>query len=142
MIRPATPRLRGIGGLTCCGSLDCMRQTKSRSAAPGICQSPQLLPEEQVIRRLALLAELRDALSAQGIGSVVARNHRIVLRFNASPYEPSGLTNPGLHILGGERIEAVTTDGAAYHLPGNRQCSVSDPAGAALMIAQAADDCH
>lgn len=56
---------------------------------------PPLLDEPEAARRVLLLAELKAALAEQGTRSVLARNHRLVLRYNdPPPLEPSGLTNP------------------------------------------------
>ncbi len=63
----------------------------SRRAAPS---SPPILARAEVTRRMLLLAELQDALAPLGVRSVLARNHRLVLQYNHSPCEPSGLTNP------------------------------------------------
>ncbi len=99
-------------------------------------QTAPILHEGEVSRRMHLLAELRQALSATGVESVLARNHRLILRYSESPCAPSGLTDPTLHILGGGHEGIVTTNGAVYSLPGDRQCPVSHPAQAALTIAE------
>jgi hypothetical protein len=99
-------------------------------------QTPPILFEADVSQRMHLLAELRQALSANGVESVLARNHRLVLRYNEPSCAPSGLTDPTLHILGGDHAATVTTNGTVYSLPGGRQCSVSNPAQAALSIAE------
>jgi hypothetical protein len=88
-----------------------------------------------VSRRSALLAALRDALDERGARSVLTRNQRLVLRYNQAPCEPSGPTDPQLHILapsGPARV--VTTDGTAYRLAGGGQWPVSDPGTAAAAL--------
>jgi len=127
------PPRRGIGGLTCCGFLIRMRQTNSPEVAPGKCESPPLLLDAEVVHRMALLAELRSALSAKCVDSVLVRNRRLVLRYN-NPFAPSGPTNPTLHILSPDHMGIVTTDGSTYSLPSGQKYSVSDPATAALTI--------
>jgi hypothetical protein len=62
----------------------------------------------------ALLRELKAELSALGIESVLARNHRLVLRYNAGPLDPSGLTDPQLHIFTAAGKQVATTDGAVF----------------------------
>jgi hypothetical protein len=96
-------------------------------------RAPILTGTEADNRRL-LLAELQRALSALGVDSVLARNHRLVLRYNLAPYEPSGPTDPQLHVFAPHGQCAVTTDEAVYRLPGGRECPVADPGAAAAAI--------
>jgi hypothetical protein len=58
-----------------------------------------ILDGAEVARKLGQLAALQAALAAAGMRSVLARNHRLVLRYNESPCEPSGLTDPQLYIF-------------------------------------------
>jgi len=83
---------------------------------------------------MLLLAELQDALAALGVRSVLARNHRLVLHYNHSPCEPSGLTNPELHIFAADGTDIVTTDGGTYRLANGNECPAGDPAAAATVI--------
>ena len=99
-------------------------------------QTPPILAEGEVRRRIHLLSELRQALSANGVESALARNHRLVLRYSEPCSAPSGLTDPTLHILGGDQTGIVTTNGTVYSLPGGQQCPVSNPAQAALAITE------
>jgi hypothetical protein len=102
----------------------------------GDIQAPPILFEGEVARRMQLLAELRCALSAKGFESVLARNRRLVLRYNKSPCAPSGLTDPTLHILGADHVGVVTTNGTIYSLPGGQECPVANPAQAAQTITE------
>src|SRR6266566_1741981 len=55
---------------------------RGRAAAP-------ILATAEVTRRILMLAELRGALSAVGVRSVLARHHRLVLQYNRVPSRPS-----------------------------------------------------
>ena len=96
--------------------------------------SPPILAETEAARRLLLLAELQTSLATIGVRCVLAGTRRVVLRSNQAPAEPSGPTNPQLHVFTGEGTRVVTTDGAAYYLTGSPPCPVSDPAAAAARI--------
>lgn len=102
--------------------------------APGN-DSPPILPDAEVARRLALLTELQASLAALGVRSVLARTRRLVLRSGQAPYEPSGPTNPQLHVLTDEGTRVVTTDGAAY-LTDAQPHPASDPAAVAAHISR------
>ncbi|HUD38209.1 MAG TPA: hypothetical protein VMR14_15015 [Streptosporangiaceae bacterium] len=61
---------------------------------------------------------------------VLARNHRLVLRYKRlGPPEPSGRTDPALHILGPDGTVIATTDGSVYQISGT-QFPVGNPAAA------------
>ncbi len=104
---------------------------------PAPAAAPILAPAE-ITRRLLMLVELQGALAAQGIHSVLARTHRLVLQYNYSGCEPSGPTDPELHIFipGGLIDTVATADGSVYSLVGTERCSVSDPSAAVAVIAQ------
>jgi hypothetical protein len=100
---------------------------------------PPVLATRDASRRATLLADLQSALAAQGVRSVLARRHRLVLRggrttpIGARP-EPSGPTDPQLHILGPGATDIATTDGTAYHVASGTRYPASDPAAAAISI--------
>lgn len=89
-----------------------------------------ILESDEVDRRMLLLAGLQDALHGLGVTCYLARHQRLVLRYAEGPLEPSGPTNPQLHIFLTGSPQSVTTDGACYRL-GKREFPVSDPAAAA-----------
>jgi hypothetical protein len=102
--------------------------------APPALSAP-VLDESEVGRRMLLLAELRSSLAELGVRSVVARNHRLVLRYNQVPLEPSGLTNPRLHIFCRSAARTAVTDGMSYRLDSGEEFPASDPAAAAVHLA-------
>src|SRR5258708_32667675 len=71
-----------------------------------------ILPDAELAGRMPLLAELQGALHALGFRCVLARNHKLVLRYNEGPYEPSGLTEPQRHIFLTDSSQRMTTDPA------------------------------
>ncbi len=107
-------------------------------AAAGRQVPPLILADADAARRMSLLADLQDALAELDIDCVLARNHRLVLRYNRAPCEPSGLTEPQLHIFTPGGTDIATTDGTVYVLTNDRQHPASDPAGAAAIIGQPA----
>jgi hypothetical protein len=94
-----------------------------------------LLAEAEVNARLGQLAALKSALSVLGVESVLARNHRLVLRYNVAPLEPSGLTDPQLHIFSADGARVATTDGAAFRLDQGGEFPAESAAAAAELIA-------
>ncbi len=86
---------------------------------------------------MLLLADLQAALAALGVRSVLARNHRLVLQYNVSPYRPSGLTDPTLHIFCPDGTGIASTDGTTYRLDIGQEYPASDPAAAASVIQHA-----
>jgi hypothetical protein len=100
---------------------------------------PPVLATREASRRATLLADLQAALAAQGVRSVLARRHRLVLRggrttpIGARP-EPSGPTDPQLHILGPDATEIATTDGTTYHVASGTRYPAGGPAAAATSI--------
>jgi hypothetical protein len=99
-----------------------------------------ILSDSEADSRLRLLAELRAELSALGVESVLARNHRLVLRYNAVPLDPSGLTDPQLHIFTAEGKRVATTDGMVYRLDRGGEFPAGDAAAAATLIRGGRDE--
>lgn len=95
-----------------------------------------IVDEAEVARRMRLLAALRETLERRQIRAVLARNHRLVLRYGEGSCGPSGLTDPELHVFGPERKHVVTIKDNAYVLDGGRQFK-SPPATAAAIVAEA-----
>ena len=94
-----------------------------------------ILSQSEADSRMLLLAALQAALAGMGVRSVVARCHRLVLRWNsAGPFGPSGLTDPQLHIFAPAGTTVATTDGTAYRLRAGQQCPAGDPAAAAAVL--------
>jgi hypothetical protein len=98
---------------------------------------PPVLSDAEASRRTALLERLRETLTGLGVECVLARNRRLVLRYNQSPLEPSGLTELRLHVFGPGGKDIVTTDGASYRLASGAKCGTDDPAGAAALVVSA-----
>jgi hypothetical protein len=106
--------------------------TRKPPAAGG--QKP-VLTEDEATRRVVLLGDLQAALAGIGVPSVLARNHRLVLRwYSSGPFGPSGLTDPELYVFASSGTSVATTDGTAYHLAGVRTCPAADPAAAAAVV--------
>lgn len=93
-----------------------------------------VLSETEVASRVSLLAALRGALEEAGIRCLLARKHRLVLRYSQGPCEPSGMTDPQLHVFGPSGRDVATTDGAVYRLASGSEVAVTDPAAAADAI--------
>lgn len=104
--------------------------TQNAPAVP----SPPILAEAEVTRRMLRLAQLHAALAMHGVRSVLARNHRLALRYNSDPCEPSGLTDPTLHIFGPSGTDIATTDGIAYSLASGGRFPADDPIAAAAVV--------
>jgi hypothetical protein len=102
-------------------------------SAPSSPCSP-ILAQPEANRRMLLLTELRAALTDLGLACVLARKHRLVLRYNHSPIGASGLTDPQLHVFSPDGTIIATTDGTAYLLDSGSRYPASDPAAAALAI--------
>jgi hypothetical protein len=83
---------------------------------------------------MLLLAELQGALSKFGVRCILARNHQLVLRYNHSPSDPSGLTDPTLYIFAHDGLCTAATDGTNYHLDSGLELPVIDPDTAAAAI--------
>jgi len=92
---------------------------------------PPLLNKEEASRRAALLSELQSALAAQGVRSVLARHHRLVLSGGSTKCAPSGPTDPQLHIFTPEGTDIATTHGSTYHFASGDAHPADDPARAA-----------
>jgi len=97
---------------------------------PALTRSP-ILTREEAARRAALLADLQSALQAQGVSSVLARRHRLVLQGGRTRCEPSGPTDPELHIFTPDGTDIATTRGSAYHFASGHAHPAADPARAA-----------
>jgi hypothetical protein len=101
---------------------------------------PPVLDEAEVDRRLMTLAELQAALNELGVRCVLARQQRLVLRYNEAPLARSGPTDPTLHVFTPDGIRVATTDGAGYKLEDIAQeFPAGDAATAAVMICRALD---
>lgn len=95
-----------------------------------------ILSDAEVSQRMMLLAELQAALAGLGVHSVLARHHRLVLQYGRSPCEPSGMTDPTLHIFASDGTDIATTDGKTYSLTSGANGATSDPKAAAAEIAR------
>lgn len=93
-------------------------------------QQPVLGPAE-ASRRAHLLAELHKSLGDLGVPCVLARTHRLVLRFSQPASQPSGPTDPRLYAYTPHGTRVITTDGSAYALPDGQSWPVTNPAAAA-----------
>lgn len=97
---------------------------------------PAILDDSEVACRILMLAELQAALADLGSSCVLARHHRLVLRYNDPPPQlRSGLTDPSLHVLDSAKT-VVTTDGGSYKLGDGREFPVSEVAAVAAEIRQ------
>jgi hypothetical protein len=94
-----------------------------------------VLTDADAASRRLLLAELQAALNAIGVRSILAGNHRLVLRNEHDHYEPSGPTDPQLHVLTAAGTRVATTEGTRYTLTSGPSYPASDPAAAATRIA-------
>src|ERR1700722_7850255 len=94
-----------------------------------------LLADAEVGRRLVLLSQLQAALDPLGIRCLLARNHRLVLRYNDAPCQPSGMTDPRLHIFTSAGTLVAATNGTTYRLDDGAEFPVSDPADVAALLA-------
>jgi hypothetical protein len=92
---------------------------------------PPVLAAKEAGRRAGLLCDLQAALAAQGVSAVLARHHRLVLRGGRSPCEPSGPTDPQLHVFTPAGTRIITTDGTSYLHGDGTVCPADDPARAA-----------
>jgi hypothetical protein len=111
------------------------RAAASRATSQPAQPRPRILTQDEATLRLRLLAELQTTLAGQGIRCVLARTHRLVLRWRTSgPFGPCGLTDPQLHIFTPAGTTIATTDGTAYHLASGQDCPAADPAAAAALI--------
>lgn len=97
-----------------------------------------ILDKDEASRRAALLCDLQGALEAQGVSSVLARNHRLVLEGAGTKAAPSGLTDPQLYVFTSGGTGIVTTNGRNYLLGRSRAYPVDDLAAAAHGAAAAA----
>lgn len=58
-----------------------------------------------------------------------------MLRYSHGPYEPSGLTDPQLHIFTPDGTDVATTDGAVYRLGSGDEFAITDPAARLAEVA-------
>ncbi len=101
--------------------------------APSTSDQP-VLAQSEVTSRVTLLAELQAALAALGIQSVLVRNRRLVLRSAGNGMEPSGPTNPQLHVFAPGGTQIATTDAARYEFTTGPACPADDPQAAAVSL--------
>jgi hypothetical protein len=92
-----------------------------------------VLADVEAYRRRSLLTRLQAGLAGHGVRSVLVGRHVLTLRA-AAPFQPSGPSDPELHLLDTDR-QVVTTDGAAYHLSSGHAVPADDPAAAAARLA-------
>lgn len=93
-----------------------------------------ILSPAEAGRRLEALAALQAGLAAAGVRCLLARKHRLVLRYNSGPLEPSGLTDPQLHIFTPGGKDTATTDGLVYRLASGKEFPADDPSAATAQI--------
>ena len=94
-----------------------------------------VLSQDEAARRLLLLADLQTCLANLGVRCVLARNHRLVLRWHSSgSFGPSGLTDPQLHIFTPAGAAVATTDGSTFCLATGQRYHADDPVAAAADI--------
>jgi hypothetical protein len=105
----------------------------SRSAPP----ADLILTEEEVASRVLLLTGLRHALAGHGVCGVPSRTHRIVLWYPARHGQPSGMTEPKLHLFMPGGRDIVTTDGTVFRLASGGVFAARNLPAAALAICRA-----
>jgi hypothetical protein len=96
---------------------------------------PPILATGEAARRAALLSDLSSALEAQGVSTVLARTRRLVL--GTKPHkrpEPSGPTDPQLHVFTPDGTAIITTDGTSYLSRDGSAYLADDSAQAARQI--------
>lgn len=93
-----------------------------------------ILGQTDVASRKAVLTALKSALTAHGVPCVLAGRHRLVLRYSEGSQEPSGPTDPQLHIFTPGGKDVATTDGRVYRLASGQNFPAADPSAAALAI--------
>jgi hypothetical protein len=81
--------------------------------------------------RKAILNQLKDALEARRISSVVVGRHTLVLRSGGCGAPPKS-ADPQLHIFVAGGIDIVTTDGDVFRFTSGHTHPAADPSGAAL----------
>jgi hypothetical protein len=101
--------------------------------APAVPRAPILTPSEALARR-GLLTELQAALTVLGVQCVLARRHRLVLRYADGPVSPSGPTDPTLHVFAPCGTFTVSTNGATYRLRTGQELPADDAAAAASAL--------
>lgn len=105
------------------------------ATAPGASLASPVLDEPEADRQALMLAELQAALTALDVNTVLARRHRLVLRYSdPPPLAPSGPTSPSLHIFAPDGTRTAIADGSVYQLDDGRTFPIGDPATAAAAI--------
>lgn len=95
---------------------------------------PPILGEAEVQRRVLILAGLQSELDVLGVRAVLARNHKLTLRYNVPGPQPCGMTDPVLHVFGPSGMRKATTDGSCFRIDSGEEFPVDDPAGTATRI--------
>ena len=112
-------------------------------------EDPQVMPDDlageepvraalaspEADRRKTVLARLQDALTAQGLESVLVGRQVLALR-GRGPVLPSRC-DPQLHVLGPGQCHVVTTDGCHYRFADGSSHPADDPGGAAGCVLSA-----
>jgi hypothetical protein len=111
-------------------------QYRSPGNAECVPSGDLILSEVEVASRMRRLAQLQAALETAGVRCVLARRHRLVLRYNRGPDEPSGLTDPELRLYFTDHTDTATTNGAFYRFGSGHEFPVADPSAAAEAIAR------
>lgn len=65
---------------------------------------------------------------------MLARHHRLVLRFSDEHHQPSGLTDPHLHVFTPGGTDIATTNGITYLFTSGKSYPAGDPAAAAAAV--------
>jgi hypothetical protein len=95
-----------------------------------------VLEDAEAERRRLLLARLQSVFLELGIECMLARNHKLVLRYSDGAAGPNGLTDPALWVFLPSGTVTITTDGADYQLDDSREFPVADTSAAAAAICQ------
>jgi hypothetical protein len=96
-----------------------------------------ILDDAEADSRMMLLAQLQATLTGLGVRCVLARRHRLVLRYDdPPPLAPSGPISPTLHVFAPDGTRVVTTDGAVYRLDSGQEFPASAPDKAAACISE------
>lgn len=97
----------------------------------------RIIGETVVHVRMLLLAELKAELDHIEVRAVLARNHRLTLRYNAPGHQPCGMTNPAMHVFTPMGLRKVTTDGTCFRLDSGEEFPVGHADEAATQITHA-----
>ncbi len=108
---------------------------------PAIAAAPSM-SQAEADRRRAILGQLKDALTARRITSVLAGRRTLVLRSAEGGErrrgygEPARPGDPQLYVFAAADVHVVTTDGEAYWFADGRRCPAADPSAAAQAYAR------